>query len=221
MLHDLLNRYKKAMEHPEMVQQKVGEAQSVFSGFALKTCLFLFFIILLLGEGYAFVKWQDSDLMTLIERHHLFQVVAEEIHQVPFENLGSSRFEKNIDGKNYVFTVIMEDSFSLPLDMMGDTVPGVEDPFITKWKGFLMRSCVIEIMYLPENIFNLPIDAEPKIVKENFFVVKRANGDYSIVLSEPVLQQYNENVKHYREDLRRQAVEYIRQRDGKTSQKPN
>ena len=78
-----------------------------------------------------------------------------------------------------------------------------------------MRAMSIEIMYLPENLFNLPIDAEPQIVKEKFFAIKRSNGDYTIVLAAPVLEQYNQNVKKYREDIKRQAEEYIKKRDGK------
>ncbi len=217
MFKKLLGRYKKAVENPEIVQQKVGEAQSVFSGFALKTCLIIFFIILILAGGYFISLKFNPKLLSLIEQQRLYQIVAEEIHQVPFEQLASSRFEKNIDGKNYVFTVIMDDSFALPVDMMGDTIPDVENPFISPWKSYILRSCTIEIMYLPENLFNLPVDAEPQIVKQQFFVIKLSNGDYKFVYSEPVMEVYNQNVKSYRDNLKRQAEEYIRKRDSQQS----
>lgn len=209
MWKKLAEKYAKFIENPKTITN----IQDVFSGFALKACLFLLVVILFLGGGYFLISHMNSKVLSLIEQQRLFQAVAEEIHQVPFEDLASSRFEKKIDDENYVCTVIMDDIFHMPIDMMGETIPGVENPMLTKRKNYIMRSFQIEIMYLPKNLFNLPIDAEPQIIKENFFAVKLADGDYVIRFAEPIRAQYTEQTKIYRENLKRDAEAYIKKRD--------
>ncbi len=209
MLKKLAEKYENMVSNPN----SISKVQDVFSGFALKSCLVLFFIILLLAGGYFVATKFNSRIFSLLEQQHLFQQVAKEIHQVPFDQLESSRFEKVIDGENYVCTVIMDDIFHMPIDMMGDTVPGVPDPYLSPRKNYAMRSFVIEIMYLPKNLFSLPIDAEPTIIKDFFFAVKRMDGDYAIVPAGPVKEQYTVQTKIYRENLKRDAEAYIKKRD--------
>ncbi len=206
---------KKAEADNQITQDPVSRIQNFFTKLTSKTCLFLLFMLVIMGAVYLAAVKLNPNVLSLMEQQRLFVAVAEEIHQIPFEQLESSRFEKAINNEKYVVTVIMDDIAPIPLDMMGDTVPGVEDPFVSKQKTYLMRSFLVEIMYLPKNLFSLPIDAEPQIIKQGFFAVKRNNGDYTIVAAAPIKQQYAEQTRLYRENLKKEAEEYIKKRDGK------
>ncbi len=206
---------KKAEADNKITQDPVSRIQNFFTKLTSKTCLFLLFVLVIMGAVYLAAMKLNPNVLSLMEQQRLFVAVAEEIHQIPFEQLESSRFEKAINNEKYVVTVIMDDIAPIPLDMMGDTVPGVEDPFVSKQKTYLMRSFLVEIMYLPKNLFSLPIDAEPQIIKQGFFAVKRNNGDYTIAAAAPIKQQYAEQTRLYRENLKKEAEEYIKKRDGK------
>ncbi len=107
----------------------------------------------------------------------------------------------------------MQDIVNIPVDMIGDTIPGVEEPYLSQYKNYTLRPFVIEIMHLPKNLFSLPIDAEPNIAKTDFFAVKQKNGGYEIVPAGPVKEQYTEQTRIYRESVHRDAMEYIKMRD--------
>ncbi len=205
---------KKPEADNQMTPDPVSRIQNFFTKLTSKTCLFLLFVLVIMGAVYLAAMKLNPNVLSLMEQQRLFVAVADEIHQIPFEQLESSRFEKDINNEKYVVTVIMDDIATIPQAMMGDTVPGVEDPFISPQKNYLMRSFLVEIMYLPKNLFSLPIDAEPQIIKQGFFAVKRNNEDYTIVAAAPIKQQYAEQTRLYRENLKKEAEEYIKKRDG-------
>ena len=209
MLEKLAEKGSKVTSDP----QKILNVHEWFSTFATKACFILVFVVFIIGAGYIVISKMNPHMLTFFEQEQLFMAVLDEVHHVPFDQLTSARFEKVVNDEHYVCTVIMEDIANVPLDMMGDTVPGVKDPFVSQHKNYAMRPFVIEIMYLPKNLFSLPIDAEPSIAKGAFFAVKKKDGDYDIVPAAPVKEQYTEQTKIYRENVHQSAMEYIKMRD--------
>lgn len=216
MLKKIAEKYNDAINDPDTITK----VQNSVFGLTSKTCMFIFVILFLLGGGYFVFRKLNSDVLSFLEQQQIFQIFIQDMHSVTFEKLGSSRFEKKIGDKSYVCTVIMDDIFSMPIDMMGNTIPGVPDPFISNNTAYLFRNFSMELMYIPPNVFYLPDNSEPQIYKENFLAIKRANGDYAIVLAAPVMEEYNKNVKNYRQNVRRQAEEYLRQQQQQKSQPP-
>ncbi|MBQ1655677.1 MAG: DUF1015 domain-containing protein, partial [Bacteroidales bacterium] len=95
----------------------------------------------------------DIDAFYVADGHHRTAAAA----RVGAEKKAQNPHHTGNEEYNYFMAVCFPESQLAIIDyMMGNTIPGVEDPFITQFGGYILRSCSIEIMYLPKNLFNLP-----------------------------------------------------------------